>query len=200
MTIRLINVHQLETLYLCYGVKGQPGVIWGHRGQKVIFTKNATSTDYMAWLCNSCIYIHKLETLYSIHGVKVNLGSHPPANIMRLCPDLFPDLVTLPAQPQGTVSYSFLLSFFLKLGGLRLTYFFLAISFFLLLLLSFFLTICFFFHMLDWISTKLGQNDQWVSGYKSYALFDLKGHVRVTGGKKVIFTENASPPTCFIGF
>ena len=93
MTIRLIHVHQLETLYLCYGVKGQPGVIWGHRGQKVIFTKNATSTDYMAWLCNSCIYIHKLETLYSIHGVKVNLGSLPPANIMRLCPDLFPDLV-----------------------------------------------------------------------------------------------------------
>ena len=74
MTIRLIHVHQLETLYLCYGVKGQPGVIWGHRGQKVIFTKNATSTDYIAWLCNSCIYIHKLETLYSIHGVKVNLG------------------------------------------------------------------------------------------------------------------------------
>ena len=94
MTIRLIHVHQLETLYLCYGVKGQPGVIWGHRGQKVIFTKNATSTDYMAWLCNSCIYIHKLETLNSIHGVKVNLGSLPPANIMRLCPDLFPDLVT----------------------------------------------------------------------------------------------------------
>ena len=54
--------------------------------------------------------------------------------------------------------------------------------------------------MLDRISTKLGQNDQWVSGYKSYALFDLKGHVRVTGVKKVIFTENASPPTCFIGF
>ena len=65
---------------------------------------------------------------------------------------------------------------------------------------SFFLTICFFFHMLDRISTKLGQNDQWVSGYKSYALFDLKGHVRVTGVKKVVFTENASPLTCFIGF
>ena len=64
----------------------------------------------------------------------------------------------------------------------------------------FFLTICFFFHMLERILTKLGQNDQWVSGYKSYALFDLKGHVRVTGVKKVIFTKNASPPTCFIGF
>ena len=41
MTIRLIHVHQLEPLYLCYGVKCQIGVIWGHRGQKVILTKNA---------------------------------------------------------------------------------------------------------------------------------------------------------------
>ena len=39
MTMRLIHVDQLET-YLFYGVKCQPGVIWGHRGQKVIFTKN----------------------------------------------------------------------------------------------------------------------------------------------------------------
>ena len=30
MTIRLIHVDQLETLYLCYGVKRQSGVIWGH--------------------------------------------------------------------------------------------------------------------------------------------------------------------------
>ena len=30
MTIRLIHVDQLDTLYLCYGV------IWGHWGQKVI--------------------------------------------------------------------------------------------------------------------------------------------------------------------
>ena len=55
--------------------------------------------------------------------------------------------------------------------------------------------------MLDRISTKLGQNDQLVSGYKSYALFDLKGHVGVTGVKNVIFfTENVTPPSCFIGF
>ena len=63
-----------------------------------------------------------------------------------------------------------------------------------------FLTICFFFHTLDLISTKLGQNDQWVSRYKSYQQFDLKCHVGVTGVKKVIFTENATPTTCFIGF
>ena len=41
MTIRLMHVDQLETLYLCYGVKCQSGVFWGHWGQKVIFTKNA---------------------------------------------------------------------------------------------------------------------------------------------------------------
>ena len=41
MTIRLIHAHQLVTLYLSYGFKYQTGVIWGHWGQKVIFTKNA---------------------------------------------------------------------------------------------------------------------------------------------------------------
>ena len=41
MTIRLIHVHQLETLYLYCGVIFQSGVIWGHWGQKVIFTENA---------------------------------------------------------------------------------------------------------------------------------------------------------------
>ena len=41
--MRLMHVYQLETLYLCYGVNCQLGVIWGHRGQKVILTKNAIS-------------------------------------------------------------------------------------------------------------------------------------------------------------
>ena len=40
MTIRLIHVYQLESVYLRYGVKCQSGVIWGHWGQKVFFTKN----------------------------------------------------------------------------------------------------------------------------------------------------------------
>ena len=43
--------------------------------------------------------------------------------------------------------------------------------------------------MLDRISTKLGQNDQWVTNYKSYQQFDLKGHVGVTGVKKVILRK-----------
>ena len=99
-------IHQIDSLYKRYGSKNSHGVIWGHWGQKVIFTKDATSpTDYMAWSCNSCIYIHKLETLYSIHGVKVNLGSLPPANIMRLCPDLFPDLVSSSSSVNTSKSY-----------------------------------------------------------------------------------------------
>ena len=67
--------------------------------------------------------------------------------------------------------------------------------------------------MLDQISTKLAQNDQWVSGYKSYQQFDLKGHVGVIEVKKVnhvknmktshmgqkfIFTKTASPHTTYI--
>ena len=39
MTTRLIHVDHLETTYLCYGVKCQSRVIWGHWGQKVIFIK-----------------------------------------------------------------------------------------------------------------------------------------------------------------
>ena len=50
MTIRLIHFHQLNTLYLYCGVKCQSGVIWGHRGQKIIFTKNnITRPWYIAW-------------------------------------------------------------------------------------------------------------------------------------------------------
>ena len=50
ITMKIIHVHQLETLYLSNGVKCPRGVIWGHWGQKFIFTKNATVTQsYVAW-------------------------------------------------------------------------------------------------------------------------------------------------------
>ena len=48
-----------------------------------------------------------------------------------------------------------------------------------------FLTICFFFYKLHRISTRLGQNHQWVKGYTNYQQFDLKGQVGVTGVKNV---------------
>ena len=50
---------------------------------------------------------------------------------------------------------------------------------------------CYSSYMLYWILKKLGQKHQWISGYKSYQQFDLKGHVEVTGVKKVIYFQNA---------
>ena len=44
--------------------------------------------------------------------------------------------------------------------------------------------------MLNAIFTNFGQNDQWISGYKSDQQFDLKCHVRVTGVKKVNHVKN----------
>ena len=53
-----MHIDQIDTLYKSYGSKNSPGVIWGDRGHKVIFTKNAiTHTDYMVWSCDSCICI-----------------------------------------------------------------------------------------------------------------------------------------------
>ena len=50
---------------------------------------------------------------------------------------------------------------------------------------------CYSSYMLYWILKKLGQKHQWISGYKSYQQFDLKGHVEVTGVKKVTNFQNA---------
>ena len=53
-----MHIHQLDTLNKNYWFKNSPGVIWGHRGQKVIFTKNAISpSEYVEWSCDSCILI-----------------------------------------------------------------------------------------------------------------------------------------------
>ena len=49
-----------------------------------------------------------------------------------------------------------------------------------------FLTICFFFYKRHRISTKLGQNLQLVSGYKSYQQFDPNRYVGVTGVKSIL--------------
>ena len=49
-----------------------------------------------------------------------------------------------------------------------------------------FLTICFFFYQLPRILTKLGQNLQLVSSYKSYQQFDPKRYVGVTGVKSIL--------------
>ena len=65
-------------------------------------------------------------------------------------------------------------------------------------LLSFFLTICFFFHMLDRIFTKLGQKQVWVDGYKTYGSKKSSGVIWGHRGQKDDFTKNASPPTDYM--
>ena len=61
MAIRLIHVDQLETLYICYGVKCQSGVIRGHWGQKFKITKNAVIRPcYTLHGHNTHTYVHQL--------------------------------------------------------------------------------------------------------------------------------------------
>ena len=58
MAMGLVYIDQLDTLYKRYGSRNSPGVTWGHRGQKVIFTKNANSpSDCMVWPWVSYILI-----------------------------------------------------------------------------------------------------------------------------------------------
>ena len=81
MTIRLIHVHQLLTLYLFDGVKYQSRVIWGHWGQKVIFTKqDITHPCYLIWPLDSYTCISLRVSTYvmgemSIWGHLGSLGS-----------------------------------------------------------------------------------------------------------------------------
>ena len=58
MVMGLMHIHQLDTLYKSYGSRNSAGVIWGHRGQKVIFTKNAIYPSYyMVWSRDSFWFI-----------------------------------------------------------------------------------------------------------------------------------------------
>ena len=82
MTIRLIHLHHLATLYLCYGVKCQSGVNWGHWGQKVIFTKNTTSADYKVWSHDSCTCI-SLTPATKVITLKIHLGSFGATEVKR---------------------------------------------------------------------------------------------------------------------
>ena len=145
-------------------VKYKSGVIWGYRGQKVIFSKNATSaTEYMVLsaLCNivyPCYHVtHKYALTWDseLHSlVQGQLGITSADRVRRLW--------------RQHVSSSF---------------------FFLLL------TICFFFHMLDWIFIKLGQKHVWVNGYKTYGFKNSCGVIWGHRGQKCHFTKNATPPT-----
>ena len=54
----LMHMHYLDPLNKSYHIKNSSGVTWGHRGQKVIFTKKASSpTECVALMRDSCICI-----------------------------------------------------------------------------------------------------------------------------------------------
>ena len=52
-------IDQLDTLYKSYGSRNSLGVILGHRGQKVIFTKNVVYLKYQ--FCLGLKLIHKFQ-------------------------------------------------------------------------------------------------------------------------------------------
>ena len=84
MVMWLMYIHQLDPLYKSYGSKNSPGVIWGHRGQKVIITKNATSpTVYRVWSCDSCTCI-SLTPSTKVMGLKIHPGSFGVTGVKRL--------------------------------------------------------------------------------------------------------------------
>ena len=47
LTRELMHMHKLDPLYKSYHIKNSSGVIWGHRGQKVIFTKKGIKSYRM---------------------------------------------------------------------------------------------------------------------------------------------------------
>ena len=68
-------MHKLDPLYKSYHIKNSSGVIWGHRGQKVIFTKNvSTQTDYIAWTHDLRICI-SLTPSTKVITLKIHPGS-----------------------------------------------------------------------------------------------------------------------------
>ena len=102
-------------------VKYKSGVIWGHRGQKVIFSKNATSDpEYMVLsaLCNRvypCYHVtHKYALTWDseLHSlVQGQLGITSADRVRRLWRQHVSSFffLILPAQPQDLILLQFLL-------------------------------------------------------------------------------------------
>ena len=69
-----MHTHQLDTLYKSYRIKNSSGVTWGHRGQKVIFTKNAISPSRLRGMAMGLMHIDQLDTLYKSNGSRNSPG------------------------------------------------------------------------------------------------------------------------------
>ena len=83
MAIRLIHVHQLETFYLCYGVKCQSGVNWGHWGQsdRLLVSKNLVSTFFFLKLAKCLVSSFFLSFSQFASSSTCLIGSLP--NLVR---------------------------------------------------------------------------------------------------------------------
>ena len=78
-----MHMHKLDPLYKSYHIKNSSGVIWGHRGQKVIFTKNVTTqTDYVALTHDLRICI-SLTPSTKVITLKIHPGSFGVTGVKR---------------------------------------------------------------------------------------------------------------------
>ena len=165
-------------------VKYTSGVIWGHMGQKVIFSKNATSDpEYMVLSaqCNRvypCYHVtHKYALTWDseMHSlVQGQLRITSADRVRRLWRQHVSSSLPCRFRRQGIVFFVFLSS---SASGNTST----ANNF-----------------NISWlISTKLGHNNPYLRGIMSLDQQGVKGHVGSVGSKRSFFTKNASPFTNF---
>ena len=69
-----MHMHKLDPLYKSYGPKKSSGVIWGHWGQKFIFTKICYNSSMLHSMTIRLIHVYQLLTLYLCYGVKCQSG------------------------------------------------------------------------------------------------------------------------------
>ena len=69
-----MHIDQLVTLYKSYGRKNSFGVIWGHRGQEVIFTKKCYFSFRVYGMVMRLKHIDQLDTLYKSYWIKNSSG------------------------------------------------------------------------------------------------------------------------------
>ena len=79
----LMHMNTLDPLYKSYGPKNSSGVIWGHGGQKVIFTKKASSpSEYVALTRYLCICISLINST-KVMVLKIHPGSFGVTGVKR---------------------------------------------------------------------------------------------------------------------
>ena len=67
-------IHHLDPVYKSYHFKKSPRVIWGHRGQKFIFTKKCYNSSKLHIMNMRLIHLHQCKTLYLCYEVKCQSG------------------------------------------------------------------------------------------------------------------------------